>query len=126
MKRVSFALLLALLGVNQAATAESLASVSPSEAANLHAEKKAVIIDVREDNEWQAQHIAGAIHIPLGQLEQRLAELKPYQHEKVITQCRSGKRSAQAASVLQAAGFDKVYNLEGGLIAWEKQGLKVE
>ncbi|MFZ2726430.1 MAG: rhodanese-like domain-containing protein [Methylococcaceae bacterium] len=121
-----FAVLLALLGVNSAASAQNLASVSPTEAASLHAEKKAVIIDVREENEWQAQHIAGAIHIPLGQLEQRLAELKPYQYEKVITQCRSGKRSAQAASVLQAAGFDKVYNMEGGLMAWEKQGLKVE
>lgn len=126
MGRFSFAVLSALLGLHQTAMAESLATLSPTEAATLHAEQKAVIIDVREDNEWQAQHIAGAIHIPLGQLEQRLAELKPYQHSQIITHCRSGKRSAQAASVLQAAGFDKVYNMAGGLIAWEKQGLKVE
>ena len=126
MRLFSFALLSALLGFNSSVSAEKLHSISAQEAANLQTEKKAIIIDVREDSEWQAEHIAGAIHIPLKQLEERLAELKPYQNEKIITQCRSGMRSAKAAELLQSSGFNNVYNMEGGLNAWQKQGLKVE
>ncbi|HPB91917.1 MAG TPA: rhodanese-like domain-containing protein, partial [Rugosibacter sp.] len=77
----------------------------------------------REDDEWKAQHIAGAIHIPLAQVETRLNELTQYKDSTVIMQCRSGKRSAKAAGTLQAAGFTKVYNLDGGIIAWDKNGL---
>lgn len=101
----------------------NLASVTPKEAATLFAEKKAIIIDVREDDEWKAEHIDGAIHIPLAQIESRLSELMQYKDSTVITQCRSGKRSAKAVNTLQAAGFSKVYNLTGGIIAWNKDGL---
>ena len=125
MKRVAFVVLYALLAIHSPSFAQTTA-VSVQEAAQLHADKKAIIVDVREDDEWQAEHIKGAIHIPLNELEQRLTELKSYKNTQIITQCRSGKRSAQAATVLQAAGFDKVYNMEGGLMEWEKQGLKVE
>ena len=52
-------------------------TVSPKEAAALFSERKAIIVDVREDGEWGEQHIPGAIHIPLGQLGERLAELIP-------------------------------------------------
>jgi rhodanese-related sulfurtransferase len=90
----------------------------------MFAEKKAIILDVRELHEWQAQHIAGAIHIPLAQVEARLSELSQYKDSPVIVQCRSGKRSAKAASRLQAAGFTQVYNLTGGIIAWTDDGLK--
>ena len=88
--------------------------------------QKAVIIDVREDSEWNAQHIPGAIHIPLAQLNDRLSELKSYKNSLIITQCRSGGRSAKAQDLLQSAGFASVYNLEGGIIAWDKAGLKTE
>lgn len=105
---------------------EEIASVSPKEAATLYADKKAVIVDVRDDSEWQETHIPGAIHIPLAQLDSRLSELKQYQDSPVITQCRSGGRSAKALEILKSAGFSKVYNLDGGLIAWDKAGLKTE
>jgi rhodanese-related sulfurtransferase len=101
-------------------------ALSAVEAANAVASGHAVIIDVREDSEWQEQHIPEAIHIPLGQLNARLTELKPYQSTKIITQCRSGRRSAQAQAALIAAGFSNVYNLEGGIIAWQQHGLKTE
>ena len=87
--------------------------------------KKAIIVDVREDDEWQEQHIPGALHIPLSQLDKRMDELKK-QHSPLIMQCRSGKRSAKAQAALKAAGFADVYNLEGGLMAWQQQGLSVE
>jgi rhodanese-related sulfurtransferase len=101
----------------------NIAAMTPNEAAKMFSEQKAIIVDVREDDEWKAQHIAGAIHIPLAQVESRLGELTQYKDSTVIMQCRSGKRSAKAASTLQAAGFTKVYNLTGGIIAWDKDGL---
>ncbi|MDP2904478.1 MAG: rhodanese-like domain-containing protein [Methylovulum sp.] len=105
---------------------DNIQSVAPKEAAAMQSAKKATIIDVREDNEWQEQHIPDAIHIPLGQLNERLPELKGYKDSTVITQCRSGKRSAQALEVLKLAGFTQVYNLSGGLMAWTKDGLATE
>ncbi|MDP1660207.1 MAG: rhodanese-like domain-containing protein [Methylotenera sp.] len=100
-----------------------LPTISPKEAAAMFSEQKAIIVDVREDSEWKEQHIAGAIHIPLAQVASRLRELAQYKDSNVVVQCRSGKRSAKAASTLQDAGFTKVYNLTGGIIAWDKDGL---
>jgi rhodanese-related sulfurtransferase len=118
---VSIALLMGSFTVH----AETQA-ITAVEANGLLSGQKAVIVDVREDSEWNEQHIPGAIHIPLGQLNERLAELKQYKDSPVIAQCRSGKRSAKAADVLTSAGFSKVYNLEGGILAWDKAGLKTE
>ena len=101
-------------------------TISPKEASAMYTEKSAVIIDVREDSEWNEQHIPGAIHIPLAQLTERLAELKQYKDSPVITQCRTGGRSAKALDVLKSAGFSKVYNMDGGIVAWDKSGLKTE
>jgi rhodanese-related sulfurtransferase len=92
-------------------------SISPKEASAMYTGLKAVIVDVREDSEWNEQHIPGAIHIPLGQLKERLSELKQYKDSPLITQCRSGGRSAKALDVLKSAGFSKVYNMDGGIIA---------
>lgn len=89
-------------------------------------EQKAVIVDVREDSEWNEEHIPGAVHIPLAQLKEHLSELKQYKDSPVITQCRAGGRSAKAVDVLKLAGFSKVYNMEGGIIAWEAAGLKIQ
>ena len=101
-------------------------SVSPKEASVMHVEQKAVIVDVREDKEWNEHHIPGAVHIPLAQLNERLSELKQYKDSPVITQCRGGKRSAEAQIALKSAGFSKVYNMDGGIQAWDKEGLATE
>lgn len=101
-------------------------NVSPKESAALLHDKKAIIIDVREEDEWQEKHIPNALHIPLAQLNNRLAELAAYKNTPVITQCQSGRRSKQAQAVLKAAGFNDVYNLEGGLAAWDDAGLKIQ
>jgi rhodanese-related sulfurtransferase len=101
-------------------------SVSPKEASVMHVEQKAVIVDVREDKEWNEHHIPGAVHIPLPQLNERLSELKQYKDSPVITQCRGGKRSAEAQIALKSAGFSKVYNMDGGIQAWDKEGLATE
>ena len=101
-------------------------SISPREASSMYSEKKAVIVDVREDSEWKERHIPGAIHIPFAQLNERLPELKQYKDSPVITQCKVGGRSAKALELLKSAGFSKVYSMDGGIIAWNKAGLKTE
>jgi len=101
-------------------------SVSVQQAASMSGLQQAVIIDVREDDEWQQQHIPNAVHIPLSQLPLRMSELDQYKNSAVITQCRSGKRSSKAASLLKVSGFSQVYNMDGGLIAWQKAGLPTQ
>jgi rhodanese-related sulfurtransferase len=118
-------LLSSLLG-NTALFAEVLPSVSPLQAEVMQAQQKAVIIDVREDDEWNAGHIAGAIHIPLGDIQNRVTELAKYQNQPIITQCRSGARSAKAADILSKAGFTNVHNMDGGLNAWQKADLQIQ
>ncbi|MGE3536796.1 MAG: molybdopterin-synthase adenylyltransferase MoeB [Candidatus Tectimicrobiota bacterium] len=76
------------------------------------------IIDVREPHEWQISNLAayGARLIPLGQFPQRLHEMNPA--EEIVVQCKVGGRSAQAYDVLKAAGYTKIKNLKGGILAW--------
>lgn len=80
------------------------------------------VVDVRYPDEWEAGHIDGAVHIPLDYVFERAEELD--RSRPVVTLCRSGSRSAEAAKNLASEGFD-VRNLEGGLEAWAAQGLPV-
>jgi len=78
------------------------------------------IIDVREDEEWAAGRIAGAHHIPLTQLPARVTELD--RDRPVVTVCRSGNRSGQAADYLTQAGLS-AHNMDGGMKRWAREGL---
>jgi rhodanese-related sulfurtransferase len=100
--------------------------ISPNEAATMRVKNKAVIVDVREKDDWNEHHIHGAIRIPLSQLKERLDELEPYKNRPIVTQCQAGIRSAQAQLILKAAGFSKVYLMNGGMQAWHEQGLVTE
>ncbi len=100
--------------------------ISPKDAATMRVKNKAVIVDVRENDDWNEHHIHGAIHIPLSQLNERLPELERYKNSPVITQCQAGLRSAQAQLILKSAGFSKVYLMNGGIQAWHEQGLVTE
>lgn len=82
-----------------------------------------VVVDVREPWEFQAGHVVGAKLIPLGQLARRLVELDPSQPVAVV--CQSGSRSQSAATLLAQTGFNKVYNVLGGMSAWRMIGLEV-
>jgi rhodanese-related sulfurtransferase len=77
-----------------------------------------VLLDVRNDDEFHAGHIAGALHIPLPQLPLRLQEL--HKHTSVIVYCKGGGRSARAADLLVEQGFGNVSNLTGGITAWAR------
>lgn len=78
------------------------------------------ILDVREDYEWEAGHIPGALHIPLESIPERLNELDGEQDLQVI--CRSGGRSSRATAWLGANGYSAV-NVSGGMGAWREAGL---
>ena len=79
----------------------------------------AVLLDVREDDEWVHGHAAGATHIPMGEVPPRLDELPEADPLYVI--CRSGGRSARVAAWLNQNGFDAV-NVAGGMGEWEAAG----
>lgn len=81
--------------------------------------KDAKILDVREDYEWEAGHIDGALHIPLDSLPDRLDDLDPDTDLAVI--CRSGGRSARATAWLESHGYSAV-NVTGGMGAWLEAG----
>ena len=78
--------------------------------------ERPLLVDVREDAEFAAGHLPGAVHIPLGQLPQRLAEIKPQSDPVFI--CRSGGRSMMACQLALRAGIRSPANLEGGMSAW--------
>lgn len=75
----------------------------------------AYLLDVREDDEWNAGHAPDAVHIPLGTLGERAGEVP--KDQKVYVVCRAGGRSAQAAQALNQAGWDAV-NVAGGMQDW--------
>jgi len=77
------------------------------------------LIDVREEHEWEIAHIEGAELIPLGTLPARMNEFDSAQ--EIVLQCRSGGRSARALEMLRGAGFRKLKNLKGGILAWANQ-----
>ena len=88
--------------------------------------KDAVVLDVREADEVKAGRLLNAKHIPLGKLRERIGELERYRETPMVVVCRSGNRSATACALLSREGFTQVYNLAGGIMAWQKAGLPVE
>jgi rhodanese-related sulfurtransferase len=86
-------------------------------------EAGAVLLDVREPQEWEAGHAPGARHVPLGQVPDRLGQFEP--SARIVVICRSGGRSALATEWLATAGLDAV-NLVGGMQAWAQAGRVVE
>ena len=82
------------------------------------------ILDVRDKSEWEEGHIEGATHIPYYFLEQRLQELDNTQPLALI--CASGQRSSIACSLLQKHGFTQLFNVVGGMDAWDEAGLEIE
>ncbi len=94
--------------------------MQPIDAADQHDEL--FLLDVREDQEWEAGRIAGAVHIPMGQLNARIAEIPS--DRRIVCVCRSGGRSGAVTDALNRAGFT-AENLDGGMHAWEDADLPI-
>ena len=84
------------------------------------------LIDVREDNEWDAAHAAGASHLGKGIIERDIEATVPDKSTEVILYCGGGYRSALAADVLQKMGYTNVFSMAGGWKAWKDSGAPVE
>jgi len=100
-------------------------SVGPAQATSLSNRENAVFLDTREDREYNDGHIPEAVHIPLKQLPERAAELGRYKKYPIVAYCRSGNRSSSTGRILKKHGFENVYNLAGGIMAWQSANLPV-
>jgi rhodanese-related sulfurtransferase len=104
-------------------TGQLATEVSIQDAATLR-DQGALVLDVREPDEWASGHIPDATLIPLGELPARTGELPA--DRTIVVICRSGNRSAQGRDILRAAGFAEVTSVTGGMTDWIAAGLPVE
>jgi len=94
--------------------------------ARMGADKDVKLIDVREDNEWDDAHAAGAIHLGKGIIERDIETTVPDKDTELILYCGGGYRSALAADVLQKMGYTNVFSMAGGWKAWKEAGAEIE
>jgi rhodanese-related sulfurtransferase len=99
--------------------------VSTLQATQLINQGKAVIIDVREPSAFAAGHLRDAKNIPLKELSNRVGELDKAKNKAVIAICQTGAQSSRAAAQLKKAGFNEAVSLDGGIAAWQAQGLPI-
>ncbi len=97
--------------------------VETLDAVQLINHQDALLVDVREDSEYREGHVSGSLHIPLGSLDRRADELAKHRDKPIIVGCRSGHRSARGCAILRKHGFENVYNLKGGMMAWQNAGM---
>jgi rhodanese-related sulfurtransferase len=100
--------------------------LSPQDMVQLMNREKAIVIDVCEPEEFARGHVMGAKNLPLGQLEDKLAQLVKSKSAQVVMVCQVGARSARAAATARKLGFENVKSLAGGLKAWQAASMPVE
>jgi len=103
-----------------------VAEVDTVEAARLIDQQNAVVIDVRTEAEYAAGRIPNARHVSLRQLPAHIGGLEKYKDRPIVVSCRTGSRSRSAVAYLAENGFEEVYNLKGGLMAWARARQTIE
>ena len=103
-----------------------ITEISPQDAAAKSQSGNAVIVDVREKDEWDEEHIPDAVHMSRGTIELDIEEKIPDLNQTIITHCGGGGRSALAAESLQKIGYKNVRSMAGGFKAWKAAGLPTE
>ena len=98
-------------------------SVEPVDALALINHKDALVVDVREDSEYGSGHILDSEHVPLSRLGKELGRLEKYKGRPTVVVCATGSRSRRACAMLKKSGFETVYNLRGGIMAWNNANL---
>ena len=105
---------------------DSIDEVQPAEAAEEIKNGDVVMVDVREQHEFEERHIDGAIHVPRGHLESRIEQFVPDRSKRIVLYCASGNRSALAAKTLaDELGYEDVASMAGGITLWRDRGLPV-
>jgi sulfur-carrier protein adenylyltransferase/sulfurtransferase len=103
-----------------------VAEVDAGRARKLIDSEAPLVLDVREQDEWDEGHLPGALHIPRGNLESRIERAEPDRSRSIVVYCASGNRSAFAAKTLEELGYEDVASLAGGFTDWKRNGFPVE
>ena len=98
--------------------------VAPGEATRLLNHENAIMIDMRSDRDFRDGHIVNAVHAPAENSDMS-TRLEKYRDRPLIVYCRSGQRSLPVCSKLRKQGFEKVYNLKGGVLGWQQADLPI-
>ncbi len=112
--------LVVLLAVSNVSLAEVTDISQDALMQRIEASHEQLILDVRSPEEYAGGHVPGAINIPHDQLGTRLAEISSHKNKEVVLYCRSGRRVAIAADILQSAGFSKLLHLDGDMYDWQR------
>ena len=117
---LALVVILAMLAMNMGKTSLlGFKEVDPQEAVRMINHEAAQVLDTRDDGEFRAGHILNAIHIPLADLEGRVGELEGFREVPIVVYCKTGQRSARASTILKNKGFNSIYKLRGGVLAWQ-------
>lgn len=122
----AFAVILAALAWNLINDPSGKFNIDPVEATLKINREDALVLDTRSMKEFSDGHIINAENVPLNTLGNQLQKLEKHKQHPIIAVCRSGSRSTAACTTLRKAGFEQVYNLRGGMLAWENAGQPVK
>ena len=100
-------------------------SIQPHQATAMINQQDAVVVDVRPMTDFSAGHIINSINIPVNSLKSQMNRLEKYRNKPIIVACRSGAQSSGACKQLHKEGFEQVFNLKGGILAWQDANLPV-
>jgi rhodanese-related sulfurtransferase len=98
-------------------------TVDPPGAIELINREDAVVVDVRPMADFSAGHIVKSINIPMNSFKNQISQLEKHKDKPIIIACRSGAQSSAVCRQLRSEGFEKVYNLQGGILAWQNANL---
>lgn len=101
----------------------SKGSVDPVAATDMINRRDAIIIDVRSSADFAKGHIINAVNIPMNGFKKQIPTLQKHKGKPIVINCRSGSQSSMASQQLRKEGFEEVYNLRGGILAWESANL---
>jgi molybdopterin/thiamine biosynthesis adenylyltransferase/rhodanese-related sulfurtransferase len=102
---------------------QRIEEIDPTAARDEIRDGEVVLLDTREQNEWDEVHVEGATLVPPAEVVERIDELAPDTSQRVLLYCASGNRSARAADTLRELGYDNTASVAGGIQAWEAAGL---
>jgi rhodanese-related sulfurtransferase len=117
---------LALVAVILAGCGPAEEQLVEAQAASGMQSKGALLLDIRDSDDYQEFHAPNSTNIPFGRMSQRLAELESYKGKEVIVIDHAGVRAPRALEVLQKAGFSRVFVVKGGMLEWQAAKLPVE
>jgi rhodanese-related sulfurtransferase len=117
--------IIALLAQNLIAGTGGKGSLDPKGATTLINHEEAVVIDIRPIADFSQGHIIHALNIPMNGFKNQLNQLEKHKEKPIIVNCRSGAQSTAACKILRSNGFEQVFNLKGGILAWKSADLPI-